>query len=76
MSTQKCPVCGGKGIVLADFYSILPPGVTPISTTAINTVNCRACYGRGVIQDISPIDPMERITLTKDKLSGPSDAHG
>lgn len=43
---HKCPVCLGRGIVRKDFYEIEPRGT---STDGSMPVQCRACYGRGVI---------------------------
>lgn len=42
---QKCPVCGGRGIVPPGFYNL-----DTSSTTAANSVEtCRSCQGSGVI---------------------------
>jgi len=47
MSWQTCPVCNGTGKVPRSFYPDLGP---PGSSTADNYVECRSCYGRGVLQ--------------------------
>lgn len=44
---QRCPVCGGKGIVPQGFYD------TPMAAGfATNTApdQCRACGGKGMVQ--------------------------
>lgn len=44
----KCPVCNGKGIVQAGFYSY-PSSVGTYITTTIVPEKCRSCGGSGVL---------------------------
>lgn len=39
----RCPICGGCGTVEGNFYTRLGYG------TDTNRVECRACYGRGIV---------------------------
>ena len=43
---QRCPICYGKGIVSAGFYST--PGFQ-WSTTSASPEKCRSCNGMGVV---------------------------
>lgn len=51
MTVQLCPVCKGCGLVPPGFYS---PSVQPETTAVPMRECCRACGGRGVIQDSVP----------------------
>lgn len=44
----KCPVCEGRGLVHAGFYSI-PKGVVELPTTSAAPEQCRSCLGKGII---------------------------
>lgn len=47
--TERCPVCQGCGLVPPGFYDLTP---LQVSTTAVRLREpCRACGGRGVIQE-------------------------
>ena len=41
----KCPVCDGRGVVPAGFYSCYPE----YTCSDANNVPCRACKGKGII---------------------------
>lgn len=55
---ERCPVCGGKGLVPNGFY--LAVGTSYYSTTSTSPETCRSCGGRGYIelysQDPNPYD--------------------
>ena len=53
MSWQRCPICGGKGMVAAGFYNPSPFGTSSTSATA---ESCPACNGKGILLD--PVAPM------------------
>ena len=38
----KCPVCGGRGTILASFYSNFPD-------TYMGEMNCKSCHGTGIV---------------------------
>ena len=64
MSWQRCPICGGKGMVAAGFYNPSPFGTSSTSATA---ESCRACNGKGILLDpVSKFDggmtPPWRVT--------------
>jgi len=42
MKAQKCPVCGGRGYVDADFYPDTQGGTSKY-------VKCRTCNGTGIV---------------------------
>lgn len=46
MKWQKCPICEGRGIVIAGFYTTLPDCYGYSSNT---TETCRTCLGSGKI---------------------------
>lgn len=46
MKWQKCPICEGRGFVMAGFYTTLP-GCQSYSTNTSEI--CRTCYGTGTI---------------------------
>jgi len=53
MSVDICPICGGKGKVIKGFYD----NVQVDSTTSANfleTEECRACKGLGIVWDNVP----------------------
>ncbi len=43
----KCPVCEGRGIVSANFYTLAGAGYT--TTAPLNDTSCRSCRGSGII---------------------------
>lgn len=45
---QTCPVCFGKGLVQAGFYSA--PGQPTYPSTTTGAEQCRACGGRGIVR--------------------------
>lgn len=59
MIPHKCPVCEGRGKMLATFYGE--------STNEMSgLVNCKSCYGTGIIWDFSttPYVPYIQPTIT------------
>ena len=58
---QRCPVCGGNGMVPNGFYNTVT-GIA--STTSIIPETCRTCNGSGVYEQKSEIKlPTEAITI-------------
>ncbi len=47
MSASRCPICGGRGFVLASYYNSVQTKTWTASDTS--TTTCRACNGRGVV---------------------------
>lgn len=56
MGVYKCPVCEGKGQVIAGFYS--DSAVTKASNTC--TEVCRSCKGKGIVFDSEAFNEVDQ----------------
>lgn len=48
---QKCPICEGRGIVPAGFYTLTESGYHTDLTE-----QCRQCDGKGMLNSVSPTE--------------------
>lgn len=56
---QRCPVCGGNGLVPNGFYNT----VTGIgSTTSITPETCRSCNGTGIVFPYASLKPTVEVS--------------
>jgi len=66
MKPYTCPVCGGRGIVPAGFYT----SVGYYSTTGNTTEHCRSCSGTGIIwgnsKQLEPVDCYSQKFIKED----------
>lgn len=54
MSVHRCPICLGKGKMPEAFYEGDGTGSRWTATAPRPMVDCRSCYGRGIIEQFEP----------------------
>lgn len=52
MTAQRCPVCGGNGMVPHGFYK----HIGPHSSTNAAPETCKGCQGTGIVWEPQPIE--------------------